>query len=431
MAKTTPKEYRNQVMYSVFVRNHTPEGTFEGVRRDLPRIKALGVDVIWLMPIHPIGQTARKGTLGSPYAIRDYRAVNPEFGTLEDFQRLVDHIHRLGMKCIIDVVYNHTSPDSWLAQHHPDWFYRTPEGSMGNRAGAWSDVVDLDYSHPQLWDYLIDTLKYWAAMVDGFRCDVASAVPLDFWLRARQEVEAVRPSCLWLCESVDPAFLRLTRSLGIPSLSDGELYQAFDVAYDYDIFHLYHAYLEGTVPLEQYAEAVNRQETAYPVNYVKLRCLENHDKLRARFLIPDETALLNWTAFLYFQKGMTLLYAGQERACPHLPSLFDKDPVDWSSTPDLTPLLQRLYALKQHPILTDSDYSLQALPRDVLYAVHRRAGRQLIGVFSLRGQPSLLTAHAPDGQYVNLFDGSTVEVWAGKLSCKGSPIIFEAPETAQ
>ncbi len=122
MAKNTPKEYRNLVMYSVFVRNHSQEGTFEAVRRDLGRIRSLGVDIIWLMPIHPIGVQARKGREGSPYAISDYRAVHPDYGTLEDFRRLVDSIHALGMKCIIDVVYNHTSPDSWLVQNHPEWF---------------------------------------------------------------------------------------------------------------------------------------------------------------------------------------------------------------------------------------------------------------------------------------------------------------------
>ena len=199
MAKNTPKEYRNQVMYSVFVRNHSEEGTFEAVRRDLERIKGLGVDIIWLMPIHPIGEVNRKGGLGSPYAIRDYRAVNPEYGALEDFQRLVDDIHKLGMRCVIDVVYNHTSPDSRLAREHPEWFYRKPDGSFGNRVGEWWDVIDLDYSQPGLWDYQIETLKYWASMVDGFRCDVAPLIPLDFWLRAREEVGGGPPRLYLAC----------------------------------------------------------------------------------------------------------------------------------------------------------------------------------------------------------------------------------------
>lgn len=427
MAKNTAKGYRNQVIYSVFVRNHSEKGTFEAVRCDLERIKSLGVDVIWLMPIHPIGKEKRKGTVGSPYAISDYRAVNPDYGTLEDFQRLLDDIHRLGMKCIIDVVYNHTSPDSWLAKHHPEWFYHKPDGSFGNRIGEWSDIVDLDYSHPELWDYQIETLKYWASMVDGFRCDVASLVPLDFWIRARAEVETVRPGCIWLAESVDPTFVYFARSQGIVALSDSEIFQAFDISYEYDSYPYYKEYLEGKIPLSRYAEVLNRQETIYPDNYVKLRCLENHDQLRAAFAIPNETALLNWTAFLYFQKGAALLYAGQEKSCAHLPDLFEADPVDWTSGADRKEQLRRLYALKQHPLLTDSSYHVQALEGEILRAVHRAGERQLTGIFSLKGNCGPVAVDAPDGIYSNLAEGGSVEVKFSQVSCQGRPIIFESP----
>lgn len=425
MATNTPKTYRNQVMYSIYVRNYSQEGSFEAVRRDLSRIKDLGVDIIWLMPIHPIGEKARKGTLGSPYAIRDYRAVNPEFGTLEDFKRLVEDIHRMGMKCIIDVVYNHTSPDSRLAEEHPEWFYRRPDGSFGNRIGDWTDVIDLDYSHSELWDYQIETLKQWAAIVDGFRCDVAPLVPLKFWLRAREAVEAVRPGCLWLAESVEPGFITHCRGRGMPALSDSEIFQAFDIAYDYDIFDDYRDCQLGKITPARYAEAINRQEYLYPDNYVKLRCLENHDNPRAAFLVPDERALRNWTAFLYFQKGMTLLYAGQEVSAAHRPDLFEKDPIGWAGGADLSPLLRRLAQLKKHPLLTDSRYEVKALPQDVLLACHRAEGRQLVGVFSLRGEASLAAVEVPDGRYQNLVDGKEVEVYAGRLPCKGEPVIIE------
>ncbi|KAI7255978.1 hypothetical protein KC345_g11048, partial [Hortaea werneckii] len=155
MAKLTQAELRNQVVYSIYVRNHSEEGTFKAVEKDLERIKGLGVDIIWLLPVHPIGLTARKGGLGSPYANQNYREINPELGSLEDFRSLTEAIHRHGMKCIIDVVYNHTSPDSWLVEHHPEFFYRTPEGKLGNRVGDWGDIVDLDYNNKALWDYQI------------------------------------------------------------------------------------------------------------------------------------------------------------------------------------------------------------------------------------------------------------------------------------
>jgi glycosidase len=168
------RELLNSTIYSIFVRNYSEDGTFARVQDDLGRIKSLGAEIIWLMPIHPIGTVARKGALGSPYAISDYRGINPDYGTLEDFRRLVQRAHELGLKVMIDVVYNHTSPDSLLFAQHPDWFYRNADGSPGNRIGDWSDIIDLDFSNSDLREYLIESLKYWLEQgVDGFRCDVA------------------------------------------------------------------------------------------------------------------------------------------------------------------------------------------------------------------------------------------------------------------
>lgn len=425
MAKNTSIHYRNQVMYSIYVRNYSEEGTFEAVRRDLGRIKSLGVDVIWLMPIHPCGIKNRKGSLGSPYAISDYREVNPEFGTLEDLKTLVAEIHDLGMKCIIDVVYNHTAPDSVLAQTHPEWFYHRPDGSFGNRIGDWYDVIDLDYGNTELWDYQIETLKYWAGIVDGFRCDVAPLVPLDFWLRARREVEEVRPGCIWLSESVEPEFVTYTRSIGLGAHSDGEIYQAFDICYDYDIFPDFLRYLKGELSLSRYAEAVNGQEWIYPENYIKLRYLENHDNNRAAQLIPDEKSLRNHTALQYFQKGMTLLYAGQEICATHTPGLFDKDTVNWQTGKDLTGMMQKLYLIKKHPLMAEGVYTLRAYANDIALASYEKNGKRLVGVFSLRGEHGLLGVDLPDGRYENLLNGETVELRAGRLGCDGEPIIFE------
>lgn len=424
MAKNTKKSYRNQVMYSVFVRNYSAEGTFEGVRKDLERIKNLGVDIIWLMPIHPIGKAARKGELGSPYAIRSYTEINPEYGTMEDFQRLVDEIHGLGMKCIIDVVFNHTSPDSWLALNHPEWFYHKEDGSFGNKVGEWADVIDLDYDNPDLWDYLISVLFKWGQIVDGFRCDVAPLIPLDFWIKARAAVEEIRPGCIWLSESVEPVFTIENRARHMTSLSDSEIYQAFDISYDYDIFGFFMGYLTGKTPLSRYMESINQQEAIYPDNYVKLRFLENHDHSRAAFIIPDKLMLLNWTAFIYFQKGMTLIYAGQEMSSAHLPNLFDRDPVDWTSGYDMSGFLRQMHNIKKNPLLTDSRYEVHALPGDVVLASHRSDNGQLIGIFTLRGNKTILDINIQDGCYKNLIDDTVVEVHAGRIACNGNPIII-------
>ena len=425
MAKSTSKAYRNQILYSIFVRNYSSEGTFEGVRKDLDRIKALGTDIIWLMPIHPLGEKARKGTLGSPYAIRDYRAVNPEFGTLEDFKRLVEDIHTHGMKCIIDVVYNHTSPDSWLSQNHPEWFYHKPDGSFGNRVGDWTDIIDLDYAQPGLWDYQIETLKMWAHIVDGFRCDVAPLVPVEFWLKAREEVEKVHPGCFWLAESVEPGFIVFNRSRGMVAHSDCELYQAFDCCYDYDIWDIYSDYLTGKIPLSEYAAAVSRQEGMYPANYLKLRCLENHDRARAAQVCGDERMLRNWTAFNYFQKGLTMIYAGQEAEVTRTPSLFDRDTIQWNTGSDLTGLMQKLAMIKRDPIFADSTYTVTAMPHDILLATHTAETGKIVGLFSLRGEAALIDAGIPDGIYENLITGESVDVYGGRVPVQGEPVILK------
>ena len=425
MAVNTSKFYRNQVMYSIFVRNYSEEGNFSGVRKDLDRIKALGTDIVWLLPIHPIGKKERKGELGSPYAISDYRKINPEYGTIDDLKQLVTDIHARGMKCIIDVVYNHTSPDSWLAQNHPEWFYHKPDGCFGNKVGEWLDVIDLDYNNRDLWDYQIETLKMWAGIVDGFRCDVAPLIPLEFWLKAREEVAKVNPDCFWLSESVEPVFTVANRARGMVSLSDSEVYQAFDVSYEYDIYYRFKDYLKGKISLAQYAEDINRQEAIYPDNYVKLRFLENHDRARAAHILPEETVRRNWTAFNYFQRGLTLVYAGQEVDDPHVPSLFDKDPVHWQTGRDQSDFLTRLAAIKRDPIFAEGSYTLTALPHDVLLAVYEQNGRRVAGLFSLRGASALVRFPAPNGVYHDSITGRPVEIYENQLATDGQPLILE------
>lgn len=426
MAVTTSESLRSQVIYSVYVRNYSEEGSFAAVERDLDRIQSLGVDILWFLPIYPIGKAKRKGTLGSPYAIADYRKVNPELGTMEDFRRLVEEIHKRGMKCMLDIVYNHTSPDSWLAEHHPEYFYRTPEGTMGNRVGDWGDVVDLDYSSRDLWDYQIDTLKMWAEIVDGFRCDVAPLVPLAFWQKAREEVSKVNPGCIWLSESVEPEFIVELRSRGMTALSDSEIFQAFDLCYDYDIHKYFRAYLRGEISLDRYAEAVNQQEAIYPANYVKLRYLENHDQDRAQAIISSEQALKNWTALMYFQKGTALLYAGQENRNKKRPDLFEKDVICLDGMQDISGLLKQLYKIKKLPVVTDSSYHLTAVKEQgVLIGEHRgiHTPGHLLGIFSLEDKKGDISVKLPDGIYTNLATGEELEIKKGKVSLELCPII--------
>ena len=425
MAKDTRTELRNLILYSVYVRNHTEEGTFRALIPDLERIRSLGTDVIWLMPIHPIGEAKRKGTLGSPYANRDYRAVNPEYGTTEDFRALADAVHAAGMKLMIDVVYNHTSPDSVLWQEHPEWFYHRPDGTPGNHVGDWSDIIDLDYTNPELWDYQIETLKMWAEIVDGYRCDVASFVPVPFWLRAREEIGAKKPGFLWLAESVHLSFGNACRRRGMYAARDTELFEAFDMEYEYDAREVFDKMVAGTAAVSQYTDMLNVQEALYPENYIKLRFLENHDQPRIASLVPGEKALENYMAMLFFLKGSTLLFGGQEVRQTHLPALFDKDPIDWNTGHDLTPYLQKLAAMKKTVLHPDDSFVARADDRHAITVMEReQGGVRKIGIFSLRAETAAVAVDLPDGVYENVIDGTKVSVADGMLHCEGRPVIL-------
>ncbi len=425
MAKNTDLKLRKSVIYCIYVRNHTKEGTFRAIEPDLDRIKELGTDIIWFMPIHPIGEKGKKGTLGCPYANKDYRSVNPEYGTMDDFKHLVDLIHEKDMKCIIDVVYNHTSPDSVLVSEHPEFFYKKEDGQMGNRVGEWTDVVDLDYNNRELWNYQVESLKMWASIVDGFRCDVASLVPLDFWCYAREEVSKVNPDCIYLAESIDYGFIKYCRSLGYKVASDCELYSAFDMEYDYDIWETYDSYLNKTGSLSRYIERLCMQEVIYPDNYVKMHCLENHDRARIKSYVKDPACLKNWTAFLYFQKGATLLYAGQEFENKYQPSLFEKDDISIQTGHDLSGFMKRLYNIKKQVIPVDGQFEATAYDDlGVVVAKHTSGHHIITGIFTLEGNEATVKVDLEDGEYINLVGKEKVIVQNGTVTIKEVPMIL-------
>ena len=423
MAEQTDLSLRQSVIYEIYVRNHTPEGTFRAIEPDLDRIRALGVDIVWFMPIHPIGVENKKGSLGCPYANRDYRTVNPEYGTMADFKHLVDEIHARGMKCIIDVVYNHTSPDSTLVSEHPEYFYQKPTGGRGNKVGDWTDVVDLDYNVPALWQYQIESLCQWAEIVDGFRCDVASNVPVSFWKAAREAVERVHPGTIWLGESVYLEHVRHFHENGFYCATDAELYEAFDILYSYDIRRVFDDCFAGRVPVSRLMDAVNFQNYVYPKNHIKLRCLENHDQPRAAMLIPDDTRLRAWTALCYFMKGTTLIYAGQETCNTRTPSLFDVDKVNWNTGRDLTPLMQKLYAIR-HKLPIDAAFWLDTDDEaGIVTATYTAPDKRCVGVFPVAGKPGAVKVPLADGVYRDALSGSDVRVEGGRL-CVGTEAVI-------
>lgn len=415
MANNTNISLRNQVMYSVYVRNHSESGDFKGLMNDLDRIKDMGVDVIWLMPIHPIGVKDKKGSLGCPYSISDYRGVNPAYGTKADFVELVDKIHEKGMKCIIDVVYNHTSRDSVLLKEHPEFFYRREDGSFGNKVGDWSDVYDLDYNNRDLWTYQIDTLKMWAEIVDGFRCDVAPLVPIEFWKMAREECSKVKADLIWLAESTEVGFIKYLRSINAIANSDNTTYEAFDITYDYDIWNFYRDYLEQKIEAKNFAAILDFQDGIYPENYVKIRGLENHDQPRVMSYIHDEEVVKRLLAFSFFQKGMAFLYAGEEYGNDKVPSLFEIDRIDTKTGIDLCTYISKLSEIKRNPIFKDALYSVSAIG-DTFIIKYNQNHKVALGIFNIRTKASDIRVEIPDGSYINAINGQSIKVDSGIIS---------------
>jgi len=426
MAENTPKTYRNLVLYEVYVRNHGRSGTFADVTADLPRIRSMGVDVVWFMPIHPIGQLHKKGSLGCPYSIQNYRAVNPEYGTKEEFRLLCQYAHALGLKVMIDVVYNHTAHDSVLVAQHPEWFHQDENGRPVTTVPEWSDVIDLRYDDPTLWDYLIDSLKGWVDLgVDGFRCDVASVVPLAFWQRARQEVAAINPDVIWLAESVHTGFVVHRRRHGLLAQSDGEIHQAFDLSYDYDIWPVWQTAVADPAAVPLYTGILPFQKGIYPAHTIKMRCVENHDQPRIMERAPSRAQALAWTSFQAFNEGAFLIYAGQESENTRTPSLFDVDKVIWRDY-GLQDFLTRLCQLKKDPVQMAGQFEiLTAVP--AISAIWQSANEGLYGVFNVSGAQGVMSTPLPDGQYTDWLTDRPVEVRDGEMMVPETAVILRYP----
>ncbi len=424
--KKTKITLRNKVIYQVFVRNHTTEGTFKALITDLDRIKSLGVDIVYLLPIHPIGEKNKKGTLGSPYSIQDYRLINPRLGTIDTFKELIHEVHARKMKIMIDEVLNHTSRDSKLLKEHPEYFYRNKNGEIANKVGEWWDVVDLNYrSDKALWFELADTLKFYARLgVDGFRMDVASLVPLDFWEYARKEVSKINRNTIWLSESIHGDFLKYIRDQGFEGASESEIYQVFDMAYDYDAYPFMEAYLKGDAPLKGFLEAIKRQDEIYPANYVKMKNLENHDTRRIADLVNlDMDKVLNWTGFLFFQKGAVMLYAGQEFVSNVRPDLFEKDVFVRNA--DISKFIAKLTKLKSKKVFSQGKYIVHIPEVDgVAYQSFEDDSDLFIGIFNVGQVSGEMKVQFSDGIYRNLMNGKTVKVENSQIKLGLYPIVI-------
>jgi glycosidase len=426
MAKNTEKSLRKLFIYQIYVRNYQEEGTFNAVKKDLKRIKSLGVDIVYLLPIHPIGEKNRKGLLGSPYSIKDYYKVNPELGTLEDFKDLVEAVHNHDMKIMLDMVFNHTSYDSLLLDEHPEFFYQK-NGEFTNKVGDWWDITDLDYFKDKaLWTYLNQVVLYWSKLgVDGFRFDVASLLPIDFLSQLIEKVKRQKPDTIFLSESVHGGFCRYLRNQDIYCLSESEIYQVFDMAYDYDVHPYFEGYLKGENSFKRYLEALIMQEEIYPDNYVKVRNLENHDFGRfAKMVDNNQEKIIQWLALNFFSKGATMIYAGQEAMDDHLPDLFNKDTVHWDG-PDLSREIKKFHALTASDLTAYGAYDIHLSDKDVYVGTYQYHQEKLVGIFNVGLDQGDLQVPLEDGTYINLFNQENINIKDGLMTLINQPVIIK------
>ena len=427
MAKDTNLNLRNQVIYQVFPRQHSSKSNFLGVIEDLDRIRNLGVDILYLLPIHPIGQKNKKGSLGCPYSIQNYREINKDLGSVDDFKMLIKETHARGMKLIIDVVYNHTSRDSFLLNKHPEYFYQNKNGEFANRVGEWWDVTDLDYSNKDLWEELIYTLEYFVEMgVDGFRCDVASMVPLEFWKEVRRRLKLINPNIILLAETIHLSFLKYIRDMGFNVHTDFEMYEAFDMEYDYDVYPLFQEYVEKGYGLNNWLKAILEQESRYPSNYIKIHGLENHDSKRIATTIKNEDKLYNLNALMYFLKGTTFVYAGQEAMDDKLESLFDIDLISWDKlSSSRIPYLMKVSSLiKKHPLFKEGQYDIKLHEEEIGHVIYQNEIQIIECIANMSLQELDIEVLTKDGTYINLINGDSVEVKNSHLRVNKEPIVI-------
>lgn len=421
-----PREYikiqhpdwsKNASLYQINTRQFTQEGTFKAAQEQLPRLKELGVDILWLMPIHPIGEENRKGTLGSPYAVKDYYGVNPEFGTLDDLKNFVNAAHELGMYVILDWVANHTAWDNPLRFNHPDWYEKDAQGNFRPTPWwDWSDIIDLNYDVPEVRKYMTDALKYWVkeADIDGYRCDVAGFVPLDFWENARRELDAIKPVFM---------------------LAEWEMRdlhaKAFDATYAWSWQEAIHKVLSGHSDLSPLFVYYSWNESAYPKNSYRMTYVSNHDANAWEGTVFErygstekvETAIV----LSVVGEGMPLIYNGLEAGNDKRLQFFEKDPIVWKDHP-FKPLIQKLLGVqKKNTALWHGKYGATMLrvwnsePLEVFSFVRENEKDKVFVVINFSDVSKEVDFQGPEhsGKYTEVFSDETVTFGSeSKLSLK-------------
>ena len=408
-----PEWAKNAVLYQCNVRQFSREGNFAGVRKQLPRLKELGVDVLWLMPIHPIGVLKRKGRLGSPYSVKDYYAINPDYGTMADFKNLVGSAHELGLQVILDWVPNHTSWDSKWKETHPEYFSRyngdftVPLNERGEPITDWSDVCDLDYGNPATRKAMIEAMQYWLKQgdVDGFRVDMAGLVPNDFWEEARPALDSVKIPFMLAEWQDEPQHFK----------------SCFNANYGWKWKDVTKDIGAGRQNAHSLDTLLDYLDDFYPKWYYQLYFTQNHDENAHN---GTESQLYGASAdafnvLMFTWQGMPMLYNGQEDGLSQQLDFFDRDPIRWKKFAKKE-FFQKLCNLRHNNQALWSGLhgaELEKIPTNAdefVYAFTRgKDGNRVIVVINMSKQSRTTTLDLDSdmlGAYTNLFGASTVQV---------------------
>lgn len=406
---TTPEWVKNATLYELNIRQFSDEGTFSAIEKHLPRLKNMGIDIIWLMPIHPIGELHRKGSMGSYYSVQDYYAINPEFGTEQDFRNLIKSIHDQEMFVIIDWVANHTSWDNELVETNPDWYMKSRKNTFqSTRWRDYDDIIELDYRNPQLRKYMTEALKYWINEfdIDGYRCDIASFVPIDFWENVREELDAIKPVFM-LAEAEDKELHR----------------KAFDSTYNWTLWNILHKIAVNESSVKTLSEGYLAEHVSiFPKNGIRMNFIDNHDKnsWEGNQYRNFGDALIACTVFTIMMDGIPLIYSGQEAGLDRSLEFFEKDPIQWKRH-ELETIYSTLFSLKhKNQALWNGSFGgeMVRIMNDkmdyVISFIREKNGDKVLTVINLSSQHVMvqLDTSFDQGQYINVFSNQSYSVSA-------------------
>jgi len=393
---------KNAVLYEVNIRQYTPEGTFKAFETHLPRLKELGVDILWLMPVNPISLKNRKGSLGSYYSVKDYKAINPEFGTMDDFKHLVTKAHEMGFKVIIDWVANHTGWDnSWITEH-PDWYTKDSTGAIIPPNPDWSDIADLNFDSKPMRLAMIEAMDFWVkeTNIDGFRCDVAWGVPQDFWEAATSSLDSIK-SVYMLAEDEDhPGFLE----------------KAFQSNYTWKLHHILNDVAQGKKTAADIKTYFAEIDTKYAPGSFPMQFITNHDENSWSGSEYERMgdAVKTFATLSFTVEGIPLLYSGQEAGLKKRLRFFEKDTIDWSNM-EIQPFYQKLIKLKKEQVALWNGAAGGKLilvensnPAKVLSFTREKDNSQVLAIFNLSAEPVEVQLQLNQtGNYLDYFSGET------------------------